>query len=78
MKDKLIVDLELMLQCKTQLNEINQMPLEDIRFVRNGKELEINKKNMEDWKFIGLSNTDFITTGFYESGLVRGCSGFNT
>lgn len=78
MKDKLIVDLEIMLQCKTQLNEINQTPLEDIRFVRNGIELEIDDKIREDWKFVGLSNTDFITTGFYDSGQIRGCCGFNT
>lgn len=38
----------------------NKIPLEDIEWVRDdGSKIEVDPKIIEDWKFIGLSNSEF-------------------
>jgi len=45
---------------------INRANLHDIKFYKNGKRLNINPKVLEKFEFTGLSNIDFISSGFYE------------
>lgn len=47
----------------------NSLDLHDINFYDdNDNEIEITEKIINDFKSIGLSNIDFILTGFYKDG----------
>jgi len=49
--------------------EINRVELNEITFLDdNGNPVKIDPAIVEKFRFIGLNNTDFITTGFYERG----------
>jgi hypothetical protein len=49
--------------------EINRPDLKDIDFIDDsGKIVNIDEKIVEDFRFCGLSNVDFINTGFYKKG----------
>ena len=50
---------------------IERVPLKDIAFTRGGKPVEIDEELIRDWQFIGLSNLDFIATGYYLGGEVK-------
>lgn len=39
---------------------INETPLEDIEIYKDGKKIEVDPKLVEDFKYYGLNNTDFI------------------
>jgi hypothetical protein len=52
---KEIIDLN------ARIREINSVDLEDIEFLNDKDEvLYIKQENIDQWKFIGLNNTDFI------------------
>jgi len=54
-------------ELKTRINEINRTNLSDITFTDEfGKPIIMNKTLIEDWRFIGMNNVDFIMTGFYK------------
>lgn len=40
--------------------EINIIPLENIEWTLNGVPIDIDPKEIEDFKFIGLSNVTFV------------------
>jgi len=61
----MIVDIERIKKIKDELAAINMAALGDIEFHENGKKIEISPKNIEDWRFVCLSNVDFITTNAY-------------
>jgi len=46
--------------------KINKMELQDIEFFEEGMKLEISQKIIDDFKFCGLNNIDFINSGFYK------------
>ena len=48
--------------------EINSMSLDEIEFYENGKRVDIDKSIIDEFMFVGLSNVDFIATGFYLTG----------
>ncbi len=50
---------------KKELREINKVELSEIIWTKDGKVLSIPKKTIDDFEFIGLSNIDFITSGYY-------------
>lgn len=56
----MIVDVNQLLQIREYLYTINSKNLEDIIWTVNDQPLEINEKLVEEFKFIGLSNTEFI------------------
>lgn len=62
------VDLEEIYDIMKRRKRINSVPLEDIEFYENGIKLDINPEIVNDFKFIGLNNIDFITTEFYKTG----------
>lgn len=43
-----------------RLEEINNTPLSDIEWIYDGKVLPISEDVIEEWKFMGLSNKDFV------------------
>ena len=62
----MIVNIERIHELKAELKKINDAELADIEFRENGEKLDIDKQNIEDWPFVGLSNVDFITTLSYQ------------
>jgi hypothetical protein len=57
------------LQLKSRLREINHNEISNIDFLdENGLPIQIDKKNIDDWKFTGLNITDFIDSNFYIDG----------
>lgn len=59
------VDIEDIRYINAKRVEINMLNLQDIVFYENGKPVEISEKVLEDFRYTGLSNIDFITSEFY-------------
>ncbi len=52
-----------------RMSAINRIDLMEIEFVDdNGKIIQISQKIIEDFKYTGLNNVDFIITDFYKKG----------
>jgi hypothetical protein len=51
---------------RKKLWEINSVPFSEVEWFEDGKLLTISPERLEEWRFIGLTNTDFITTDFYK------------
>lgn len=62
------VEIEEILKLKERLKEINSENLSEITFTLNGEDVEIDPKNINEFRFVGLSNVDFITSEFYKYG----------
>jgi hypothetical protein len=60
------VNIEKFLKIKKELDKLNSTPLEEIQFFENGEPIEIDERLLEQWKYIGLNNFDFIITEFYK------------
>ena len=57
------------LQLKNRLREINDNEISNIDFLdESGLPIQIEQKNIDDWKFTGLNITDFIDSNFYIDG----------
>lgn len=54
------VHIEKVLDLKRQLREINSTDLRDITWLKDGKKIECLQEAVEDFRFTGLSNTDFV------------------
>jgi len=59
-KIKIEVDIDELLQMKARLRFINYKALDRIIWMRNGSEIVFKQQDIDDFKFTGLSNTDFI------------------
>ncbi len=52
--------------------KINSFKFDELIFIDdNERPILIDAKIMEEWKFIGLNNADFITTEFYKNGFIK-------
>ena len=60
--DKIMVEVDVdeILNMKAKLRYINYKSLDQIVWMRDGKPIEFSKQDVEDFKFTGLNNTDFI------------------
>ena len=60
------------LKLKNRLREINDNEISNIDFLdENGLPIQIDQKNIDDWKFTGLNITDFIDSNFYIDGFLE-------
>lgn len=59
------VNIEYVKWLQSERDKINKVPLRDIQFYEKGKLVEFSDILIENFEFIGLINTDFITKGFY-------------
>lgn len=65
----MIVKISEITAITNRLREINSVNLSDIIFVDDsGNTIEIEKEYIDEFKFIGLNNVDFITSEFYKKG----------
>ena len=56
-------------QLKNRLREINDNEISNIDFLdESGLPIQIEQKNIDDWKLTGLNITDFIDSNFYIDG----------
>lgn len=54
------VHIEKVLDLKRQLREINSVPIKEIIWLKNGSRIEYLQDDLEEFRFTGLSNTDFV------------------
>jgi hypothetical protein len=54
------VHIEKVLDLKRQLREINSVDLKEIVWLKEGKAVECLQVDIDDWRFTGLNNTDFV------------------
>lgn len=54
------VHIEKVLDLKRQLKEINSAHIKEIIWLKNGSKIEFLESDLEEFRFTGLSNTDFI------------------
>ena len=62
------VNIEEIAGIMARLNDINMQQLEDVELFEGGKKIDVDNKLIEDFRFTGLSNKDFISSGFYLHG----------
>lgn len=58
--DTTIVHVEDVEYLQKQINDINKIPFEDVKWYKNGEPLKLSKETLEGWKFVGLSNTSWV------------------
>lgn len=67
--ENLTVNIKEILQMKNLITVINSYPLSNIDWVdENGEIVKIDKNIIQEFLYTGLSNIDFISTGFYKDG----------
>ena len=54
------IDVEGVFEAASLIDEINCPDLEDNVFFNNGKKVDIPKKVIDEWEYIGLNNSTFI------------------
>ena len=59
------VNINRVLDILSELNEINEAKLNDIQWIKDGKEIEVTQELIDEYKFIGLNNIGFITHEYY-------------
>lgn len=60
------VTIEELWEMQERRNEINSTDIKDIEFYINGVKVDVPLESLEEWRFTGLSNTDFIYFGIPE------------
>lgn len=63
------VNIERILELKEELRLINEQHLHDIDFYKDGEKLDIDRKTIDEFYYVGLNNVDFITSNYYLDGL---------
>lgn len=61
------INIEEILELQDRRAKINNALLSEIEFYENGIKIEIDPEVLEEWKFIGLNNTDFIIMDAYKN-----------
>lgn len=72
MSKKVTIEIQDILDIKTNVDAINKLNLDEVEFTYKGETVDISKSLLGEWGFIGLNNMDFITTGFYKGKEVKG------
>ena len=59
------VNINRVLDLLSELNKINEAKLNDITWVKDGKEISVSQEMIDEYEFIGLNNVGFITNKYY-------------
>lgn len=54
------IDIEEIEALQKRRKEINSIELGSIDFYKDGKKVEATAEDIEEWRFVGLSNIDFV------------------
>ena len=68
---KLIVDINYVKYLINELDRLNNFDLSKIDFYDGSKKLTINDSLINDFKFIGLLNEDFISMDFINKEIIQ-------
>ena len=66
MKKSKRIDINRIRALHEEIQEFNEMELNDVEFVEDGKVVNIKPKVIKDWLYCGLCNRDFIVGDFYK------------
>lgn len=53
------VHLERLQELLAELDEMNNVSLQDIKWFKNGEQIYVTDEDIQEWRFIGLSNVQF-------------------
>jgi hypothetical protein len=62
------IDVEEVRKLRERLNEINAVPLAEIEWCEGGELITPPDGAIEEWRFMGLSNDQFVMLGWYADG----------
>lgn len=65
---KMVVDVDNLKVITGYLNQINNEDFTNVDWVENGELLKFDKELLDEWRYLGLNNCDFIKTGYYKEG----------
>lgn len=54
------INIEEILEAQARRGEINSTDIKEIEWYLDGVKLSIPAETLEEWRFTGLSNTDFV------------------
>lgn len=54
------INIEEILDAQSTRNQINRLDIKEIEWYLDGEKLIISDETLEEWRFTGLSNTDFV------------------
>jgi len=54
------LNIEDILDAQSKRNQINSLDIKDIEWYLDGEKITISDDTLEEWRFTGLSNTDFV------------------
>ena len=60
------IDIEDVRRIMEERAVIDRLPLKEIEWYEDGKQVEVDAATLEHWRFVGLSNIDFILTSAYK------------
>ncbi len=67
-EERMKIAIEYIEWLQTERDKINHAQLEEIEFFENGVKVDIPQKTVFDFDLTGLSNIDFIQSGYYKKG----------
>jgi len=65
------INIEDVLEAEKKRRGINSLNLEDIVWVKDGQAFHVDEVVVAKFESIGLSNVDFITSGYYLEGYLE-------
>ena len=60
------VQIEAIIDIKNYLNSINKTDLNDIELYSQHRKIDIDQETIDEFKYAGLNNVDFIISEFYK------------
>lgn len=54
------LNIEDILDAQSTRNQINRLDIKEIEWYLDGEKVNISDETLEEWRFTGLSNTDFV------------------
>lgn len=61
----MLVKIEDVIAARKFLSSVNDVSLEDLELWKNGQKVDVCPRVVNEWKFVGLSNVDFIIDEMY-------------
>jgi hypothetical protein len=61
-----VVEINDILQALKDRRDFNRLDLSEVEFTKDGEPVAFTAEELDEWKFTGLSNVDFIASRFDE------------
>ncbi len=60
------IDIKKVLELEKEIRKINAIPFDQIVWMKNMVSISTPQEVIDNFKFTGLNNMDFITSGYYK------------